>query len=256
MNCISKEQMVHDLHIAGINPGDIILLHSALSSIGFAEGGAEAVADALLEAVGPEGTVASITMNGIGVFDAATSPSNVGIISETLRKRPDAVRSLRPVHSVTAIGKRAVEFIKDHDKAKTNCGEGTPYCKIRDMGGKIVLLGVDQNRNTTLHALEDIINAPYLEEVTLPAPTYIEDYQNKTMHITQFPPGHRDFLSFTKVLRENDAMTEGKVGNAVVKVIDAKKMFKLGLDILNENPAFFMCSNKMCDYCNRFNTED
>lgn len=90
------------------------------------------------------------------------SPSVVGIISETHRKRKDSIRSLRPVHCISAIGARAVELTKDHDKCVSNCGEGSPYLKLRDMGGKIILSGVDFSRNTSLHAIEDIMDAVYL----------------------------------------------------------------------------------------------
>lgn len=249
---ITKVQMVRDFRLAGIEEGDIILMHSALSAIGHVEGGADAVIDALLEVLGPEGTLACVTMNA-GVFDAATSPSTVGIISETLRKRPDAIRSLRPSHSVAAIGRLSGYFTNGHDRCETNCGKGTPYDKIQELGGKIVLLGVDMNRNTTLHTLEDFVDAPYLEDVDLPMPTYEKDYEGKTMRITKYPPGHRDFLTFTASLRRADAMTEGRVGNAVVKVIDAKKMFAIGLELLHQNVNFFLCENKKCRSCKHFN---
>lgn len=250
---ITKEQMVRDFRLCGIKAGDIILMHSALSAIGHVEGGADAVIDALLEVLTPEGTLAVVAMHN-GVFDAATSPSAVGIISETVRRRPNAVRSLRHCHSVAAIGRLSGYFTVGHENCETNCGKGSPYDKIRELGGKIVLLGVDMNRNTTLHALEDFADAPYLvSDYPVPAPTYMKDYEGKQILLKKFPPGHRDFLRFTPSLRRADAMTEGRVGNAVVKVIDAKKMYELGLAHLAENINFFLCENKKCNFCKDFN---
>lgn len=249
MKPITKEQIVFDLQLGGIQKGDVILMHSALSSIGFVEGGAETVIDAVLEAVGPEGTFAVSTMNGTHPFDAENAPSTVGIISEKHRQRPNSLRSLRPVHSINAIGARAEELIRDHDKCETNCGEGSPYLKLRDMGGKIILLGVDMNRNTTLHAIEDIMDGVYLVSREVPAPLYMPDHEGKTMVMKKFCPGHRDFLRFTPVLRRAGALTEIRIGNAVAKIIDVRKMFELGQKLLAEKPLFFMCDNASCSFC-------
>lgn len=250
MSGITKDQIVFDLKLMGIAPGDVILMHSALSSIGRVEGGADAVIDALLEAVGESGTVAASTLSFGEPFDAATTPSTVGAISEALRKRPGACRSLHPVHSIAAVGAQAKYLTEGHENA-TGCGLGSPYVKLRDMNGKILLLGVDMNRNTTLHALEDVMNSCYLEDRIVKAPTYQPDYEGKMLTITKFPPGHRDFLRSTPVLRSAGALTEGYIGNAVVKVIGVRKMFGVLLEKLADDPMFFMCDNPACEYCAR-----
>ncbi|MEA4832463.1 hypothetical protein SDC9_73037 [bioreactor metagenome] len=248
-NAVSKSKMKRAFAAAGIVPGDTLLMHGALSAIGYAENGADDVIDALMELIGTEGTLAVVAMSGNQPFDAATSPSSVGILTETLRLRPGAYRSLRPVHSIAAIGKRAKELTEDHDKAQTNCGEGTPYTKLRDMHGKIILLGVDMNRNTTLHSVEDICDCSYLEERTMLMPTYYPDYEGKTITVRKFPPGHRDFLKLVPVLRRAGAVKETVVGKACVKVIDAAMMFDIAVKAVSEDEMFFMCDNPACQYC-------
>ena len=234
-----------------VQKGDILLVHSALSSIGWVEGGVDTVIDALLESVGEEGTIVMSTLTGwTEPFDADSTPSAVGLITEKFRLRPDAHRSLHPVHSVAAIGKHAEYITKDHDKCETGCGEGTPYLKIRDLGGKAVLLGVDMDRNTMMHSLEEAIDAVYLRTLDIPAPTYIEGHKDKQFTLKKFPPGHRDFLKLTPYLRREEAMVEGKIGNALVKIIDIKKLFEVGLKILRDDPMFFICHNINCNSCN------
>ena len=249
MKTITKEDIVFALTLGGIQKGDVILMHSALSSIGYVEGGADTVIDAVLETIGPEGTFAVSTMSFNNPFDPKTDSSTVGIISETHRKRPDSIRSLRPVHSVNAIGAQAEYLTRDHDKCETNCGVGSPFLKLRDMGGKIILLGIDMSRNTTLHAIEDIMDASYLVDRTIPAPKYMEDYENKTMVMKKFCPGHRNFLRFTPILRRADVLTEVCIGNAVAKIIDVKKLFELGEQELTKDPFFFLCENENCEHC-------
>ncbi|HHW49297.1 MAG TPA: AAC(3) family N-acetyltransferase [Clostridiaceae bacterium] len=247
---IRKEDILFSLELMDIKKGDVLLVHSALTSIGFVEGGADTVIDAFLEAVGEEGTIVMSTLTGwFSPFDPVSTPSAVGLISEKFRLRPNAMRSLHPVHSVAAIGKHAHFITKDHDKCETGCGEGTPYLKIRDLNGKIVLLGVDMDRNTMMHSMEEAIDAVYLRTLDIPAPTYIDGYKDKTFTLKKFPPGHRDFLRITPYLRRKEALMEGKIGNAVVKVIDAVKLFEYGLEILKEDPMLFICHNPNCNSC-------
>ena len=49
---ITKKEIVDQLRELGVNPGMILEVHAALSSFGYVCGGAQAVVDALIEAVG------------------------------------------------------------------------------------------------------------------------------------------------------------------------------------------------------------
>ena len=102
------------LRALGITTGDTVFFHSSLKSMGRVTGGPEAVIGGFLEAVGPTGTVVVPTFTlteRLGPFgswyDHQTTPSTVGLITETLRRRPDAQRSFHPVHSVAAVGRLA-----------------------------------------------------------------------------------------------------------------------------------------------------
>lgn len=249
MRKITKERLKVSLELLGIQSGDIVFMHSALSSAGDVVGGADTVIDAFLEVLGENGTLGVSTLSFGEPFDAQTSPSAVGIISETLRMRAGAERSLRPIHSVAAIGRDAKKLCEGHELCDTNCGEGSPYRKLAEMGGKIVLFGVDMNRNTTLHTIEDMVDASFLEEYTVAMPTYMPDYRGKTMTLKKFPPGHRDFLRFTPVLRREGVLIEGRAGHAKLQCIDAGKMIELGEKEMRRDPFFFLCENPACEYC-------
>ncbi len=51
---IAKDDIKKGLTSVGLNHGNVVLVHSSLSSFGYVEGGADAVIDALLEIVGPQ----------------------------------------------------------------------------------------------------------------------------------------------------------------------------------------------------------
>ena len=84
---VTKDQIARDLRALGLENGDVVLMHSALSALGEVEGGADTVIDALLAVIGKEGTLAMPTMSS-GVFRRESTPSNVGRITEVFRQRP------------------------------------------------------------------------------------------------------------------------------------------------------------------------
>ena len=53
LKVVTKQDIAEGLAALGVRAGDALLVHSSLSRFGHVEGGADAVIDALLEAVGP-----------------------------------------------------------------------------------------------------------------------------------------------------------------------------------------------------------
>lgn len=250
MKKIEKKDILFSLEMLEIEKGDILLVHSALTSIGHVEGGADTVVDALLEAVGPTGTLIMSTLTGWDApFDPENTPSSVGIITEVFRKRPGVLRSLHPVHSVAAYGKNAAYIVSHHEDCATGCGDGTPYRKIAELDGKVMLLGVDMDRCTVMHTLEESADLAYLFSLDIPAPKYPPYHGKGTFTLKKFPPGHRDFLCITPVLKRRGELLEGKMGNAVCRVMKARSMFDTILPMLWENPLLFMCENENCNFC-------
>jgi aminoglycoside 3-N-acetyltransferase len=250
---MTKAEIVDGLRKLGVKPGDILMVHSALSSLGWVEGGADTVIDALIEGVGPGGTIAMPTLylpsiSGLEVFDVNESPSQMGEISEIFRKRPGIVRSVHPTHPVAAFGPRAVDLIRDHALAPTACGQGTPFSKLADWGGKVLLMGVDQDRSTLLHTAEDYAESPYLS-------TRVARYRDpadgevKQLTLERFPGPHRNFIGLDPLFRAEGVMTIGKVGKAVCRLMYAAATIKVAVKALHDDPAAVLCDNPNCADC-------
>jgi len=78
---------------------------------------------------------------GEPVFDARLTVSRMGLITEVFRRAPGVVRSVHPTHSVAVWGSRADAIVAGHELADTPCGRLTPYAKLLDYDGKILLAG-------------------------------------------------------------------------------------------------------------------
>lgn len=244
---LTRADIAAGLRELGLWKGDRVLVHSSLVALGEVDGGADAVIDALLDAVGSDGLVVVPTFACKPPFDRRESATPLGSIPDTLWRRPNAVRSLHPTHSVAAIGKGAEELIRDHEKAPTAYGEGTPYHTLAVNGGKILLLGVDQDRNTTLHTAEALSGAVYLTDIT---GAYVNDNGgNVTIPIAAMAGPHRDFISLDKLFREHGIMRIGKIGGAVCRLIDAGEMLDAALEALKRDPAAVLCENLNCADC-------
>ncbi|MEO9533112.1 MAG: AAC(3) family N-acetyltransferase [Crocinitomicaceae bacterium] len=169
---ISKDQMLQNLKEIGIQKGDVLLVHSSLSRIGFLENGASTFIEALIEAVGPDGTLLMPTspnnvyqlnyIRNTPFFDVLNSPSKTGKITEVFRTWPGSKRSLHPTEPVSALGKNADYFIKDHFNQLTPYNEKSPFYKVSEQKGKILYVGVTlAMAGTNLHTLEDAVEFKY-----------------------------------------------------------------------------------------------
>ena len=232
---MTKEILAGKLQGLGLEKGDKVLLHSSYLSLGGVQGGPEKVIDAFLDVLGSEGTLLG------PVFGA------LGVLTEVLKKRSDALIDPCPVGTLAAIGKDAATLLNDHWKADTAHGKDTPFTRLADMDGYICLMGVDQDRNTTLHGVEALLELPYLKETsasfTLPTGENIEKSWK------YYPGPHRDFIGIDRYFRESGKMKINRIGNAQVRLIKAKDLFEISLALGKKDPAFVLCDNPQCADC-------
>ncbi len=158
----SKDNLKTAFRQAGLARGDLVLVHSALRELGPVEGGGDTVIDVLLEILGPEGTLAlpthtfRVVTAAQPVFHQLLTPSSVGALSNVFRVRPGVTRGLHPTHSVAAIGPLAQKLLEGHEKALTPCSADSPYWRLSEWGGKILIIGAGLNCCTLFHACEEL----------------------------------------------------------------------------------------------------
>lgn len=232
----------------GIKPGDVMMAHSSLSAFGWVEGGAEAVIKAALHAVGPAGTMVMPTLcqkakeRRFEVWDPATSPSDVGRITEVFRQWPGVVRSDHATHSVAAIGPQAEGITCGHAGAHGRpgpwgpaaFGHGCPWDALHGLDAWYVFLGVSFRVNTCRHYTQSLLvesalagGAPaeglrgWLTEGVWP------DYDDEQMEAT---------------LAERGLLSYETIGQARCRAIRTRALVDSSLGILRAEPERWFSS--------------
>ena len=245
---LGSSDILAGLRALGIAPGDDLMLHCSLSAIGWVRGGADGLIDAVLAAVAPDGTALMPTLPDVyQPFEARTSPSTVGRVSEAFRLRPEAVRSNHPSHAVAAIGPRAEELVAGHERTDPT-GPDSPYDRLRRWGGLVVLLGVDHDRNTMLHVAEALAASPYLRHATLQVVD--EDGAVRDFPVRDMAYGHREFIGLDRRLTAAGVQRLGRIGNAVTRVMRADALVDFTLALLRRDPGALLCRKPRCVFCN------
>src|SRR5690349_3001443 len=140
----------------GLAAGQTVLVHSALRTLGPVDGGADTVVDALLDVVGPRGTLVVPTFTFLHevedepIIDPASDPSEMGAITEAARRRPDARRSTAYRHSFAAIGRRAA-LIEGVDPALPPFDLRSTFGVLLALDAQVLLLGVTYANSTSHH---------------------------------------------------------------------------------------------------------
>lgn len=183
----------------GVQAGDVVHVHSSASHL---MEGARSIALAgqvvrmLIELVGETGTVLMNTdalasgwdhALSRDVFDYVTWPSRRGLISEVFRRRRDVVRSVHPWYNVTAWGRRAVELVGEHHRsAPYAMDEHSPWFKLNQVEGKVLLLGNGFRHNSLVHLVEYLYPDEFPRPVFLNRPVTMR-YTTRERQVAEMP---------------------------------------------------------------------
>lgn len=160
-----------DLRRLGIVPGDVLMVHASMRTVGPVIGGVNTVIRALLDSIGATGTLLAYVdfepffeddeVDLMPMFDKRTAQAarDHGILHEAIRTWPGAVRSDHPDAGFCAIGAKADWLTADH-QFQYGYGPGSPLDKFLQLRGKVLMLGAPLDTITLLHYAEHIAGIP------------------------------------------------------------------------------------------------
>lgn len=243
----TKAMLIRQLAAMGLTGSETILIHSSMKSLGDVEGGADTVLNALMEFFAggllllPTHTWRTVN-EAHPVFDVRTSPCCVGILPELFRQRPGVLRSLHPTHSMAAYGRGAAAYLAGEENNNTPCTPGGCYDRLKDAGGKILLVGVTHARNTYIHSVEEVLNIPHRlsaapMQLTVRDADGIEHTVWMRRHYNaQQPHISEDFVKLEQAYLDCGAAKNTRLGDAACTLCDARGIFEVTRHVLAPDP--------------------
>ena len=178
----SRDRLTQDFRALGVEPGDVVMIHASVRSVGEVAGGPDQIHLALGDAVAELGTILMYAscpryVDEVGrgslsqaeeaeilaklpAFDASTARSarDNGALVEMLRTYPGAMVNEHPARFV-ARGAHAAHLL-EHTPWDYAFGAGSALERLVQLDGRILLLGSDHDAVTFLHYVEHIADIP------------------------------------------------------------------------------------------------
>jgi aminoglycoside 3-N-acetyltransferase len=241
-----QTQLQNDLLSLGVRRSGVLLVHSSMRSLGVISGGAETIIDGLLNVLGDDGTLLMPALSYEHVtienphFDVNKTPSNVGKLTEFFRLRPGTQRSVHPTHSVCAVGKLASQIIEHHIEDSTPCGTNSPFHLLPEYDGQILMLGCGLKPNTSMHAIEELVEPPYLYDPPMEYHLTLADgtQLRKTYKPHNFKGYEQRYERIEQVMA--NGLQRGYVLDAECYLLEARSLWDSVLMVFRQNPLYFV----------------
>ncbi len=164
MQEVDSKQVRACLRELGIQAGDGLLVHAAIQFLGKPLGGMGMYLDAILDVLGPQGTLVAPTFNFAfaqgEAYDPDLTPSaGMGTFSEYVRQQPQALRTAHPMQSLAVIGRYAQDLARRDTPSAFD--PGSAFERMLELDFKLLLLGADERAVSILHYSEQRFQVPY-----------------------------------------------------------------------------------------------
>ncbi len=263
---ISKKDIFAAFEAVGLNSGQNVMVHCSLSSIGFVCGGAQVLIEALMERIGSDGTLLmpaqswknldpetgvhweepkdwwnAIRENWPAYNKFITPTNTMGAVAEMFRQWPGTLRSDHPARSICAWGKGAAYFTENHDLSNI-FGEGSPFCRLYEQDGYVLLIGVDYDKNTCLHLADS--RAEYSSKHTCLEHSAIlengkriwKEYETLAVDGEDFIEIGKAFEKAAKAPRSSfEKVRKVKLGNACLRFMKVRSLVDFAVNWIEEN---------------------
>ena len=262
---IGRSRLRHELEALGLQSGAVALVHCRMSALGTVVGGAETVVRALFDTVGLDGTLVAylgwedappdsldalevsereLLLAEQPVYDPTTGRArrDHGRLAEALRTWPGAVHSGHPEAGVAAVGPDASAIALPHPLDDAY-GVGTPYARVVERGGQVVLLGAPLDTVTLVHHAESIAAVAGKRRVAWRCPVLVDGERRwRTLHDIDTSrgalpyeqmAGDVDYVEhFARSALERGAGRTGPLGAGAAHIFDARVLVEISVSLI------------------------
>jgi aminoglycoside 3-N-acetyltransferase len=243
---LTLNDLVAGFRSLGVEAGDTMLVHSSYKSFGPVDGGPQTVIRALETALDTdgEGTLIMPTFNfdfNKGqAWDVRTTPSKMGVLTEIVRQDPRAKRVFHPFYSFAILGKHA-EMLGSL-RYKSAYERGSVFGKLRDLDGKIMVIGLSYNDSMTFfHHIEQMEGVDYrfLKQFTgqvtdANGTTYTDTFE---MLVRDIDKGVLTMVDpMGNLMEEQGVIKSAQIGEAAVKLMKANEAYAFTAREMRRDP--------------------
>ncbi len=260
---LTYRTLVNSLRELRIETGRPVIVHSSYRALGPVQGGPKVVVGALLDAFGavmaPTFTYNTLVVPEIGPPNNAVQYGNhadrnkmaeffypdmpadrlMGVIAETLRKHHDSYRSGHPVLSFAGVNVR-----KYLEKQMLN-EPFAPLAAMVDDGGWVVLMGVDQTGNTSIHLGERLAGRKTYTRWAL--------MSDMVVSCANFPFCSDGFNAIQPLMDPFAKKVE--IGNAMVQALPLRELVETTRQLIQADPTALLCTRTDCQSCNTIRSD-
>lgn len=269
---LHKNDIIKSLKCAGLEKGDNVYVHCAVSGCGLISGGADTIYHALLETIGKNGnlffptfTFPFVQFGGRYIFSRKFKPYDkedysqihIGSAPQTFVKHKGVFRSAHPTHSSAGIGPMAEKWLSQEKESDLPVSKNSIFRILKEKKGKVLFFGCDENSFTLFHHIEIINNLPGCEEAVCKIKE--NDGSLRTIVYRHHLGGHRDFYEppfgktkSARILKNSGVVpSEAHAGLGKIKLYDAKAVCECLDAASRKDPNIFLCDDPSCSYCSK-----
>ena len=254
---VSSEDIFRDLHRLGVVKGDRLMLHVSLKSMGWVIGAEVALLNAILDLIGPQGTLVMPAQTGnlgdpaewenppvpsawvskikatMPAFDPLKTPTyHMGKVAELFRTWPKVVRSSHPHASFCGRGPDAKKIMQTHE-FDSAFGQRSPLHEMLKHPFKILLIGVDYDVCTALHYAEALQPAPEMERKMM---TIIDQKERKIIEVMDVAYSTRTFKKIGHAFEAEHPVKKGLIGHGNARLIPMATLIEFATEWLKKLP--------------------
>lgn len=244
---LNKKHILNYFQKTNIQKNDVIFLHGNSMAL-FQIKAKDSISktnifwNALIEYLKKDGTIIvptfTYTIGKNKIYDYKKTKSKVGQFSEDFRKHFSETRSLDPIFSVSAYGKKKDDIKKL--KYKNSFGRGSIFDFIYKKNARIICLGCELEVVTFLHYIEQVLKVPYRGFKKFNSFSLNDDKIICKENIRFYCRHNKSKIKYNldilkkKMLRKNK-ITVSKLGRVQSYSFNAKDFFNIGYKILKNN---------------------
>lgn len=157
----------------------------------------------------------------------------MGAVAEMFRNWPGTVRSDHPARSFAANGAKAEYLIENHDLSDI-FGQSSPLGKLYELEGKVLLIGVGHDKNTSIHLADVLADYPEKSNETVSSVVTVNG-QRKWVEYTTLKVDGKDFVSLGKDFERTNSVMQTSLNGAIITCMSQKALVDFSIEWMEKN---------------------